>query len=47
MVTPSSMNSNLSLRIIGEKIALKTMVTHDVDEIRIMFPKASANAFKI
>ena len=46
IVTPSSMNSNLSFRIIGAKIAPKTIVMHDVDEIRIMLPSASANAFK-
>ena len=46
IVMPSSINSNLSFKIIGAKIALKTIVIHDVELIRIMLPSASAKPFK-
>ena len=47
IVTPSSLNTNFSLSIIGEIIAEKTIVIHDVEAIRIMFPSPRANAFRI
>ena len=47
IVIPSSINSNFSLSIIGDRNALNTIVKQEVDEIRIMFPKAKAKAFKI
>ena len=47
IVMPSSINSNLSFKIMGAKIALKTIVIHDVELIRIMLPSARAKPFKI
>lgn len=47
IVIPSSINSNFSLSMMGDKNALNTIVKQDVDEMRIIFPKANAKAFKI
>jgi len=47
IVTPSLLNTNFSFSKIGDIIAEKTMVIHDVEAIRIMFPSPRGNAFKI
>ena len=45
IANPSIFQTNFSFRIIGAKIALKIIVKHEVDEIRIMFPKPKATPF--
>ena len=40
--TPSVLQVNFSLRIIGASMALKTIVKHEVEEIKMMLPNARA-----
>lgn len=45
--TPSVLQENFSFKIIGAKIALKIIVKHEVDEIKMILPKPSAVPLKI
>ncbi len=47
ILIPSFLKTNFSLSNIGDKMAEKTIVMHDVDAIKIIFPRPKANAFKV
>jgi len=44
MATPSIFQMNFSFRIMGARIALKTIAKQEVEEIKIMLPNAIATA---
>ena len=45
--TPSILGTNFSFKIKGENIALKIIVKHAVDDIKMMFPRLKANPLKV
>ena len=47
IVTPSLFLSNFSFRIMGDKIPVNIIVTHDVEAMRMMFPSPNATALKV
>ena len=47
IVTPSLIQTNCSFKMIGLIIQVKTIVRHDVDEIKMMFPKPIAKPLKV